>query len=272
MASPRDLEPNPYQPRGSIDEEKLNELAASIAQDGIIEPIVARPGSDGKYQIIAGERRWRAAQIARVKSIPVVINRCSEEEMEILALEENLHREDLNNVDRGKALKSLKAHLNLTWEQLGKRVGLSRRRVLMLAGLANLPEEIQTQIEQGKLTEKHSRAISRLEDTGQQKQFIEVIQRERISGDRAISAAKLIQENPKVGIERAVKTVSRTKTTEKEDVDTQVRTAGKHFAEILAQVRPDNLSSTECKLLASELAALIKTAQGVMKRLKKSGN
>jgi len=272
MVSPRDLEPNPYQPRGSMDEEKLNELAASISQDGIIEPIVARPISNTKFQIIVGERRWRAAQIAKVKSIPIVINRCSEEEMELLALEENLHREDLNDVDRGRVLRSLKTKLDLTWEQLGKRVGLSRRRVLMLAGLADLPEDIQEQIEQGQLTEKHSRAISRLKDTNMQKQFMKVIQREEISGDRAISAAKLIQENPKVSIERAVKTVSRPKTEEKGDVyGARARAAGKRFVEALDQVQPDELSSTECKQLASELTSLIKTSQGVMRRLKRLG-
>ena len=135
--------PNPDQPRQTLGD--LSELVSSIREKGVLEPLLVRKVG-GRYQIIAGERRWRAAQIARVKSIPVVINRCSEEEMEILALEENLHREDLNDVDRGIALRSLKAHLNFTWEQFGKRVGLSRRRVLMLAGLADLPEEIQTQI------------------------------------------------------------------------------------------------------------------------------
>ena len=269
MVSPRDLEPNPFQPRGSLNNEKLNELAASIAQDGIIEPIVARPGKNGKYQIIAGERRWRASQIAKVRSIPIVINNCSDDELEILALEENLHREDLNNVDRGKALKSLKERLELTWEQLGKRMGLSRRRVLMLAGLVDLPENIQAQIEQGKLTEKHSRAISRLETPEQQKQFMEVIQHENLSGDRAISAARLLLENPSLTMERAAQRVARPQAAEKGDVHgAQARAAGSRFVELLAKVKPDELSAAERKLLVAELTSLIDTARGVAKTLK----
>jgi ParB family chromosome partitioning protein len=270
MISPRDLEPNPFQPRGYIDEEKLGELAASIVQDGIIEPLVARPGSNGKYQIIAGERRWRAAQIAKLSTLPVVINPCSDEEMEILALEENLHREDLNDVDRGKALRSLKTHLDLTWEQLGKRVGLSRRRVLMLAGLADLPEDIQTQIEQGKLTEKHSRAISQLKDPKQQKRFIEAIQREKISGDRAISAARLVQKDPEVSIEQAVKSVVRPAPKANTNVQgSRVQAAGRGLTEALAQIQPGKMSSTERNQLASELAALAQSIQEVVEQLKK---
>ena len=269
MVSPGDLEPNPYQPRGSFDDERLRELAASIAQDGIIEPIVARPGSNGKYQIVAGERRWRAARTARVKTIPIVINNCSDEEMEILALEENLHREDLNDVDRGKALKALKTRRDLTWDQLGKRIGLSRRRVLMLAGLAELPEEIQTQIEQGRLTEKHSRAISRLEAPEQQKRFMKAIQRENISGDRAMTAVRLLREDSGVTIDQAVKKVARAPAATKGHVQgAQVRTASACLAELLARVEPDSLSASEHKELVSELASLIKTAQDAMKRLK----
>lgn len=271
MVSPRDLEPNPFQPRTHMDEEKLNELAVSISQDGIIEPLVARPGRNGKYQIIAGERRWRAAQIAKLRALPVVINPCSDEEMEILALEENLHREDLNDVDRGKALRSLKGHLNLTWEQLGKRVGLSRRRVLMLAGLADLPEEIQTQIEQGKLTEKHSRAISRLENPKEQKQFIEAIQREKISGDRAISATRLMQEDPKISIDQAVKSVVRPTPKARTNVHgSRVRAAGRGLTEALAQIQPGKMSSTERNQLASELTSLAQTIQSAVEQLKKT--
>ncbi len=270
MVSPRDLEPNPYQPRGSFDQEKLKELAASIAQDGVIEPIVVRPRDNGKYQIVAGERRWRAAQFAKLKQLPVIINDCSDADMELLALEENLHRADLNDVDRGKALKSLKVRLNLTWDQLGRRMGLSRRRVLMLAGLADLPEEIQEQIEQGRLTEKHSRALSRLKDARQQKQFLEVVQREQISGDRAISAAKLLQKDPSGNVERAVKAVARPAAAAAKGGThgTRARAAGSQFLEALSKVDPDKLSAAERKLLAADLASLIETAQRVMKQLK----
>lgn len=269
MVSPRDLEPNPFQPRRSFGEEKLKELAASIAQDGIIEPIVARQGTNGKYQIVAGERRWRAAQLAKLKQLPIVLNNCSDAEMEILALEENLHREDLNDVDRGRALKTLRDKLDLTWEQLGKRMGLSRRRVLMLAGLTDLPEEVQTEIEQGRLTEKHSRALSQLKDAKQQQHFLEAVQREQLSGDRAISAAKILQQDPSGNVERAVKAVAKPAKKEKGDPHgAQVRSAGSQLLGALSKVEPARLSPAERKTLATELASLIEAAQQLMKQLK----
>ena len=268
MISPQDLTPNPYQPRASFDEERLQELAASVAQDGIIEPIVVRPDGNGKYQIIAGERRWRAAKIAKLTQLPAIIRDCSDEETELLALEENLHREDLNDVDRGKALKSIREKLSLTWEQLGKRVGLSRRRVLMLAGLADLPEDVQKQIAEGTLTEKHSRALGRFQDSEQQRQFLEVIQREQLSGDRAIQAARLLQKDPERDMERAVQAVAKPKATPKEDArSVRASNAGAQFMTALNSVELNKLSPTERKRLAGELTVVIQAAQQVVEQL-----
>jgi len=268
MISPQDLTPNPYQPRASFDEEQLQELAASVAQDGIIEPIVVRPDGNGKYQIIAGERRWRAAKIAKLTQLPAIIRDCSDEETELLALEENLHREDLNDVDRGKALKSIREKLSLTWEQLGKRVGLSRRRVLMLAGLADLPEDVQKQIAEGTLTEKHSRALGRFQDSEQQRQFLEVIQREQLSGDRAIQAARLLQKDPERDMERAVQAVAKPKATPKEDArSVRASNAGAQFMTALNSVELNKLSPTERKRLAGELTVVIQAAQQVVEQL-----
>ncbi len=267
MVSPRDLEPNPFQPRRSFGEEKLQELAASIAQDGIIEPIVARQGTNGKYQIVAGERRWRAAQIAKLKQLPIVLNNCSDSEMEILALEENLHREDLNDVDRGRALKTLRDKLNLTWEQLGKRMGLSRRRVLMLAGLADLPEAIQAEVQAGRLTEKHTRALGQLKDAGQQQEFVQAVQREQLSGDRAISAARILQKDARGDVDKAVRAVAKPAAKGKPQ-SSRVHTAGTQLLGALRQVEPAKLSAAERKSLATELASLIEAAQKVIKQLK----
>ena len=267
MVSPRDLEPNPFQPRRSFGEEKLQELAASIAQDGIIEPIVARQGTNGKYQIVAGERRWRAAQIAKLKQLPIVLNNCSDSEMEILALEENLHREDLNDLDRGRALKTLRDKLNLTWEQLGKRMGLSRRRVLMLAGLADLPEAIQAEVQAGRLTEKHTRALGQLKDAGQQQEFVQAVQREQLSGDRAISAARILQKDARGDVDKAVRAVAKPAAKGKPQ-RSRVHTAGTQLLGALRQVEPAKLSAAERKSLATELASLIEAAQKVIKQLK----
>ena len=271
MVSPNDLQHNPYQPRSSFDEERLRELAASIAQSGLIEPIVVRPGKNGKYVIIAGERRWRAAQIAKLKQLPVIVNDCSDDDMELLALEENLHREDLNDVDRGRALKSIREKFGLTWEQLGQRVGLSRRRVIMLAGLPDLPEDIQEEIAQGRLTEKHSRALSKLKDGDQQRRFLAIIQREQLSGDRAIAAVNAFQRDPTSNIDHAVASVAKTKgVSEKSSRNT--RSIIKAEAQLIAaldRVRVDGLSADERATLMKELITLIDVAQRIVGQLEK---
>lgn len=269
MVSPRDLEPNPYQPRESFPDDTLKELAASIAQDGLIQPLSVRPCGNGKYQIIAGERRWRAAKLAKLRQLPAVINDCADEDMELLALEENLHREDLNDVDRSRALTSLKDKLDLTWSELAKRVGLSRRRVLMLAGLQDLPEDIQKQIAAGKLTEKHSRALGRLETVREQRQFAKAVQREELSGDRAIAAARLLQKDGG-SIDRAVKAVAKPKAAPTRGTRiTRVSTAAAQFKEALGTVDPDKLSATERRRLAADCASVIEATQRLVEQLDK---
>ena len=269
MISPRDLEPNPYQPRESFPDDTLKELAASIAQDGLIQPLSVRPCGNGKYQIIAGERRWRAAKLAKLRQLPAVINDCADEDMELLALEENLHREDLNDVDRSRALTSLKDKLDLTWSELAKRVGLSRRRVLMLAGLQDLPEDIQKQIAAGKLTEKHSRALGRLETVRKQRQFAKAVQREELSGDRAIAAARLLQKDGG-SIDRAVKAVAKPKAAPTRGTRiTRASTAAAQFKGALGTVDPDKLSTAERKRLAADCASVIEATQRLVEQLDK---
>ena len=269
IVSPRDLKPNPYQPRESFPDDTLKELAASIAQDGLIQPLSVRPCGNGKYQIIAGERRWRAAKLAKLRQLPAVINDCSDEDMELLALEENLHREDLNDVDRSRALTSLKDKLDLTWSELAKRVGLSRRRVLMLAGLQNLPEDVQKQIAAGKLTEKHGRALGRLETVKEQLQFAKAVQREELSGDRAIAAARLLQKDGG-SIDRAVKAVTKPKAAPTRGTRiTRASTAAAQFKEALGTVDPDKLSAAERRRLAADCASVIEATQRLVGQLDK---
>ena len=269
IVSPRDLKPNPYQPRESFPDDTLKELAASIAQDGLIQPLSVHPCGNGKYQIIAGERRWRAAKLAKLRQLPAVINDCSDEDMELLALEENLHREDLNDVDRSRALTSLKDKLDLTWSELAKRVGLSRRRVLMLAGLQNLPEDIQKQIAAGKLTEKHGRALGRLETVKEQFQFAKAVQREELSGDRAIAAARLLQKDGG-SIDRAVKAVTKPKAAPTRGTRiTRASTAAAQFKEALGTVDPDKLSAAERRRLAADCASVIEATQRLVGQLDK---
>lgn len=152
------ISPDPDQPRKSIPEEGLQELAASIKEVGILQPImVSRHGKDS-FLLVTGERRWRAAKIAGLKSIPaVVVDPLASDQKLVRQIIENIQREDLNDLDRAQALDALKVYLGTPWEQVAQKVGLTESRVHQLRRLKNLVEAIQEDIRAGQLTEKDSR-------------------------------------------------------------------------------------------------------------------
>ena len=158
-----DLRPNPYQPRTIFDEDALNELAESIKENGVFQPIIVKKSIKG-YDVIAGERRLRASKIAGKKTIPAIIRQISDDKMAEIALLENLQRENLNALEEAKAYKSLIEKLNLTQEELAKKVSKSRSHITNMLGLLRLPGEVQDMITTGKLTMGHARALSKLED------------------------------------------------------------------------------------------------------------
>ena len=158
-----EIRPNPYQPRTIFDEEALNELAESIKENGVFQPIIVKKSIKG-YDVIAGERRLRASKIAGKKTIPAIIRQISDDKMAEIALLENLQREDLNVLEEAKAYKSLIDKLNITQEQLAKKVSKSRSHITNMLGLLRLPGEVQDMITTGKLTMGHARALSKLED------------------------------------------------------------------------------------------------------------
>ena len=158
-----DLRPNPYQPRTIFDEDALNELAESIKENGVFQPIIVKKSIKG-YDVIAGERRLRASKIAGKKTIPAIIRQISDDKMAEIALLENLQRENLNALEEAKAYKSLIEKLNLTQEELAKKVSKSRSHVTNMLGLLRLPGEVQDMVSTGKLTMGHARALSKLED------------------------------------------------------------------------------------------------------------
>jgi len=137
------LSPTPYQPRVEFDETTLAELADSIKRVGILQPILVRPLHDGRYEIIAGERRWRAAQQAGLDEVPCVVRQVSDAEAQILALVENVHREDLSEYERGRALRQIHDALGLSWDEVAERLGMSRRTVMRLARFAQIPPEVE---------------------------------------------------------------------------------------------------------------------------------
>ena len=154
-----DIEPNREQPRKHFDEEMLAELADSIAQHGVIQPLIVRPLRDGGYQLVAGERRWRAARMAGLYEVPVVIKELSDDETIELAMVENLQREDLNPLEEAQGYKYMMEKLSITQEEAAKKVGKSRPAVANALRLLTLPEEILKMVEAKQISPGHARAL-----------------------------------------------------------------------------------------------------------------
>ena len=162
---PTDLiRPNPDQPRRSFDPATISALAESIAEAGVIQPLIVRPLPDGRYELIAGERRWRAAREAKLESVPVVVRDEDEASRMQTALIENVAREDLNPVDEARACAALVEDLGLTKEELGRRLARSRVAISNLIRLLDLPDAALELLESGELSEGHGRAILQAKD------------------------------------------------------------------------------------------------------------
>jgi len=165
------IEPNNVQPRTRFDETQLEELAQSIKTNGVVQPILVRKTNGGRYQIVAGERRWRAAQRAGLQRIPSVIRDVPDDKMLELALIENIQRQELNAIEEAYAYKRLIETFNLTQETVAQRVGRDRTFVTNYLRLLRLPEDIQLLVEESKLSMGHARALLGLDDADKQRQL-----------------------------------------------------------------------------------------------------
>lgn len=159
-----DIEPNRDQPRKIFDEDALAELADSIAKHGVIQPLLVRPMPDGSYQLVAGERRWRASRMAGLTEVPVVIKELSDDEAMALALIENLQREDLNAIEEAQGIKALMDTLSLTQDEAAERVGKSRPAVANALRLLKLPDSVIALVSDSKLSPGHARALLGFKD------------------------------------------------------------------------------------------------------------
>ena len=159
----KELRPNPYQPRKVFNEEALNELAASIKEHGVFQPIIVKKSIKG-YEIIAGERRYRASLLAEKETIPAIIRDFSEEQMMEIALLENLQREDLTSIEEAYAYKNMLEKLNLTQEELATKVGKSRSHITNILGLIRLPKQVQNMIANQNISMGHARILSKIEN------------------------------------------------------------------------------------------------------------
>jgi ParB family transcriptional regulator, chromosome partitioning protein len=158
------IEPNPDQPRAKFDASALDALAGSIGSVGVLQPLIVRPLDGGRYELVAGERRWRAAQKAGIARVPAVIRTSPEDERLQAALIENMVREDLNPVEEARACASLVDDLGISKEELARRVGRSRAAISNLIRLLDLPDPVLTLLERSELTEGHGRAILQVSD------------------------------------------------------------------------------------------------------------
>jgi len=180
VASINEVKPNSSQPRKEFDEEAIGELANSIKEKGILQPLVVRTVENG-YEIIAGERRWRAAQRAGVTRVPVIIKEASDKEVLELALIENLQREDLNPIEEAVAYQHLIDEFELTHEDVSRQIGKERSTITNQLRLLKLPDEAKAALIAGDITAGHARAILSIESPAEAREALKAIQKQRLS-------------------------------------------------------------------------------------------
>ena len=174
-----EIRPNPHQPRKVFKEDALNELASSIKKNGVFQPIIVKKSIKG-YDLVAGERRFRASKLAGLTTIPAIIRDFSEEQMIEIALLENLQRENLNVIEEALAYKSMIEKLKLTQEELSVKVSKSRSHITNILGLLRLPDEIQNMIINNELTMGHARVLSKLEDENKMLEYARMIKENKL--------------------------------------------------------------------------------------------
>lgn len=175
-----DLVPNPFQPRKEMADAELNALAQSIRESGILQPILARE-VNGQLQIVAGERRWRAARLAEQAKVPVIVRQLSDQDSAVFALVENVQREDLNAIEKAKGIQLLMKQMKATQEQVAKQVGFQRSTVANFLRLLDLPEPIQAHVSRGTLTMGHARSLLALPDHAVMNETADFAIRENLS-------------------------------------------------------------------------------------------
>ncbi|MDI3480848.1 MAG: ParB family transcriptional regulator, chromosome partitioning protein [Tepidanaerobacteraceae bacterium] len=186
----KEIKINKNQPRKHFDEKKLEELADSIKQHGVLQPVILRKNADGGYELVAGERRWRAARKAGIEKVPAIIKELSDLNVMEIALIENLQREDLNPLEEAEAYKKLIEEFGMTQEELSKRVGKSRSQIANTVRLLNLDDEIKKLIMEEKLTAGHARALLSIEDKKERLKLANRISEENMSVRQIEEAVK----------------------------------------------------------------------------------
>ena len=193
----RAIAPNPRQPRTQLDEQTLRELADSIREHGVIQPLIVTRSGEDQYTLIAGERRWRAAQLAGLEAVPVVVKDVAPQQMLEMALVENVQRSDLNALEEAAAYKHLSDEFGLTQDQIAQRVGKSRVAVANTMRLLKLPEAIKARLADGLITEGHARALLTVTDAAVQQRLLSQIVKNGLSVRQTEELVRrLMEEHP----------------------------------------------------------------------------
>ena len=187
-----DIRPNSAQPRKNFDEVKLGELASSIKTNGVIQPLIVREGTNG-YELVAGERRWRAARKAGLRTVPCIVRNFDDRQNAIVAIIENMQREDLNPIEEAIGLKSMTEKYGFTQEQVSASLGRSRTYITNSIRLLKLPEEIQQYVSSGQMSAAHGRTIINIPDKARQKEIADKI----IRNDLSVRATERLAEKVK---------------------------------------------------------------------------
>jgi len=283
MVSVEALEPSPFQPRIEMGDEDLRELAASLEQAGVLEPLLVRPCPSGRrsvgkarrgipaerYEIVAGERRWRAAQMAGLTEVPCLVSDVDDTQARVIALMENLHRRDLSDYERGRALREIKVALGLSWTEVGERVGLSKRSVQRLVQFAELPEEVEEEVGEG-ASVKHYEALALLHGRPEeQRQMARLIKEKGLTGPQARRAAQALVRGEASKPQRAVKQALQTTepTASKNDMADVLQELTRLDREVcrLAEV---GLSASQRQALADALEGLCESFRGIVEKLR----
>ncbi|MEG1687157.1 MAG: ParB/RepB/Spo0J family partition protein [Angelakisella sp.] len=194
-----DIEPNKEQPRGYFDPAALQELADSIREHGVLQPIVVRAIPGGAYQIIAGERRWRASRLAELSEIPAVVVEADDNKVMELALIENLQRQDLSPIEEAQGYKTLMESYGLTQEQVAKRMGKSRPAITNAVRLLSLPERVLDELNQGEISAGHAKVLAGLTDLDQMNALLDRIIVEGLTVRQLEAAAKVAHKEGEAG-------------------------------------------------------------------------
>jgi len=264
------LIPNPDQPRKTFYEQTISELAESIKQHGILSPIIVRPlGS--KYEIIAGERRFRAAEQAGLKEVPAIIKKVSNGDARIISLIENIQREDLNDIDRASALRELKVNLGSPWEAIAKSLGLTKRRILDLVGLLDLPDEIKEDIRHKRITEKHGRALRQLLNKPEVlRELVNFMKEEKLTGDQSLELVRKVKSEPRFTIEESYNKIQQskgsTKKTSREPVDSAIA-EGERLIKFIRNLEPEKLSLEKKEILRSNFQKIKNIIDSILEEI-----